>query len=278
MGAELAFRTNRGTLGQVDDIAKHNRFRATVATGGTITQVTSGGRVWNVHTFTGTGTFTVTEVGTDANIEYLIEAGGGGGGRYSGGGGGGGQVQSGEASVPVWTPTVRSYTVTVGGGGAGDTSNGANSVIQDIFTCSGGGRSISNVGGFNGGCGGGRQYNYAQTGTGIAGPPRQGFNGGYGGGGTAVAASTGNTAGGAGRSTTIRGTTEYFGGGGGSSGYGTGLGSGAGGIGGGGIGSMGGSNVNGTANTGGGGGSQVNSPFSGSGGSGIVIIRYPITA
>jgi len=278
MGAELAFRTNRGTLGQVDAIAKHSRFRATVATGGTITQVVSGGRTWNVHTFTGSSTFTISEVGTDLTVQYLIQAGGGGGGRYAGGAGGGGQVQSGEASVPVFLPTVRSYTITIGGGGAGDSTNGANSVIQDIFTCSGGGRSVSNVGGFNGGCGGGRQYNYAQTGTGIAGPPRQGYNGGYPGGGTAAAATTTSSVGGAGRSTTIRAATEYFGGGGGHSGYGTGLGTGAGGIGGGGPGSMGGTNVNGTANTGGGGGAQVNSPFGGTGGSGIIIIRYPITA
>ena len=250
----------------------------TVATGGTVTDISQSGRTWRVHTFTGNGTFTVTSVGTEPALQYLVQAGGGGGGRYSGGGGGGGLVQTGEASVSAWNASVRSFTVTIGGGGASDSTNGGNSTIQDVFTSSGGGRSVSNVGGFSGGCGGGRQYNFAQTGSGIAGPPRQGFDGGYGGGGTAAAASTGNTVGGAGRSTTIRGTTEHFGGGGGSSGYGTGLGSGGGGIGGGGNGSMGGSSaVHGAANTGGGGASQVNSPFGGNGGSGIVIIRYPIT-
>lgn len=271
MGAELAFRTNRGTLGQVDDIAKHSRFRATVATGGTITQVTSGGRTWNVHTFTGSGTFTISEVGTDLTVNYLVQAGGGGGQRYSGGGGGGGQVQSGEASAPVFTPSVRSYTVTIGAGG--NVGLGGNSSIQDVQTCSGGGNSVTNGTSASGGSGGGGQYNYG-PGTGIAGPPRQGFNGGFGGGGSGVAGTYSTNNGGNGRATTIRGSTEYFGGGASSSGLGTGVGGSSGGLGGGGN-----YNSPGGTNTGGGGGPSVNEePYNRPGGSGIIIIRYPITA
>jgi hypothetical protein len=58
------------------------------ATGGTVT--TSGS--FKIHTFTGNGTFTVTEVGSGyanaGKVEYLVVAGGGGGSGGRGGGGG----------------------------------------------------------------------------------------------------------------------------------------------------------------------------------------------
>ena len=57
-------------------------FTGTAATGGTIT--TDGD--YKVHTFTTSGTFTVTEAGTNAEVEYLVIAGGGGGCRRSTGG------------------------------------------------------------------------------------------------------------------------------------------------------------------------------------------------
>ena len=57
-----------------------------VATGGTIT--TDGD--FKVHTFTGSSTFTVTQLGDDGTVEYLVIAGGGGGGPRGGGGGGAG--------------------------------------------------------------------------------------------------------------------------------------------------------------------------------------------
>ena len=47
------------------------------ASGGTITEVTDGGVLYTVHTFTSTGTFTVTYGGT---IQYLVVGGGGAGG------------------------------------------------------------------------------------------------------------------------------------------------------------------------------------------------------
>jgi hypothetical protein len=200
-------------------------------------------------------------------MEYLVQAGGGGGQRYSGGGGGGGQIQSGEAGAPTFTPLPGSYTIVVG---AGSVSKGSASSIGSVVATEGGGHSVTNAAGVSGGCGGGRQYNYAPPGSGNAGPPRQGYDGGYGGGGTGAAATLSTNNGGAGRSTTIRGTTEYFGGGGGGCGYATGVGGTAGGIGGGGS-----YNTPGTANTGGGGGASLNDPpYSNAGGSGIVILRY----
>ena len=60
-----------------------------VATGGTITTVDTD---YKVHTFTGNGTFEVTQAGSgdNAGVGYLIVAGGGAGGSGSVGGGGGG--------------------------------------------------------------------------------------------------------------------------------------------------------------------------------------------
>ena len=58
----------------------------------TVTPTTDGD--YKIHRFTGTGTFTVSAVGSDATygdaVEYLIVAGGGGGGHQFGGGGGAG--------------------------------------------------------------------------------------------------------------------------------------------------------------------------------------------
>jgi hypothetical protein len=80
------------------------------ATGGTITTVDG----YKIHTFTQSGTFSVTAAPMGAMVEYLV-VGGGGGGQYSGtGGGGAGGVLYGSLVTPVGN-----CTVTVGGGGAG---------------------------------------------------------------------------------------------------------------------------------------------------------------
>ncbi len=103
------------------------------ATGGTIT--TSGGRT--IHTFTGSGTFAVTDAPIGFSVKYLVVAGGGGGG-YGGGGAGG--MRTGNLSL-----TSGSYTVTVGGGG-GIFVNGQNSVFATITSTGGGyGGSGNNV-------------------------------------------------------------------------------------------------------------------------------------
>ena len=84
----------------------------TVATGGTITTYTAnidgqGTKNYKVHTFTSSGTFAVSSVGTDATISVLCVGGGGGAGAYAsssgprfGGGGGAGGMEYYDYSVP----------------------------------------------------------------------------------------------------------------------------------------------------------------------------------
>lgn len=234
-----------------------------VATGGTVT--TDGD--YKVHTFTGTGGFTVTTTGNAAGsntVDYLIIAGGGPGGCYSGGAGGGAggyktsySAQGGgcaaASSVSVADGTL--YSVTVGAGGVYSSGYcphpsswwpGTDSSIFGITATGGGGaggeywagREVGGPGGSGGGgCGGGG-----------AGTSCEGYSGGSGcnaGGGGAGGAPAGNV-GGVGLASNISGSsvTRAWGG------------SGSGG-------------AAGTINTGAGGSGSM-----GSGGSGIVIIRY----
>ena len=154
------------------------------ATGGTIT--TCGN--FKIHTFTGPGTFTVTQVSSttaENTIGYQVVAGGGGGGggaggSYAGGGGGAGGFREGR-NVPVdnftASPlvanaptnavivTATSYPITVGAGGAGSACTGCipgtqgnTSTFSTISSAGGGGGGGSaDVGspGTNGGSGGG---------------------------------------------------------------------------------------------------------------------------
>ena len=147
-----------------------------IATGGTIT--TSGD--CKIHTFTGPGTFTVSQVSTTAAeniVSYSVVAGGGGGGKGGGGGGAGGyrEVKSpltpytaspldGYPSAPNRvTVSATAYPITVGGGGAGQTSStsskgttGNNSIFSTITSAGGGGAgSHDSVAGLTGGSGGG---------------------------------------------------------------------------------------------------------------------------
>ena len=103
-----------------------------VATGGTIT--TCGN--CKIHTFTGPGTFTVSNIScTPANniVSYLVVAGGGGGGAPDAGGGGAGGYRELKSPVTPYTAspldgypsapnrvtvTATSFPITVGGGGA----------------------------------------------------------------------------------------------------------------------------------------------------------------
>ena len=152
-----------------------------VATGGTIT--TSGN--CKIHTFTGPGSFTVSNASQTAPeniVSYLIVGGGGGGGGLGGGGGGGGfrefkaphqsyPVSPRNGSTPI-TVTAQVYPVTVGGGGPGqgyNSSNPASGVASTIFGLSsaggGGGGSGSNFpNGENGGSGGGGNGGYQGNG------------------------------------------------------------------------------------------------------------------
>ena len=177
-----------------------------VATGGTIT--TCGN--CKIHTFTGPGTFTVSNLSTTpANniVTYLVVGGGGGGGArwHSGGGGAGGfrEVKNpvtpytaspldGYPSAPNRvTLTATSYPITVGAGGSGGASCGNNNGTDgntstfSTITAALGGRggtygSTGNPGGSGGG--GGSSTGDTSGGTGNTPPttPAQGTNGGTG--------------------------------------------------------------------------------------------------
>jgi len=257
----------------------------TIASGGNISYYGD----YKIHTFLSSGNFIVTyEEDYDYSIEYLIVAGGGGGGAAlvsycaSGGGGAGGVVSGSFSSL-----SRGAYTVVVGSGGAEDT-NGSNSTFNSQIAYGGGrGGNTSHVGG-NGGCGGGGGAS-RYSGSKGPGTGSQGYNGGnyyyssyyyvgIGGGGGGMGEIGQNAAqsvpgrGGNGITSSITGSSVYYGGGGAGSQE---LGPGTGGLGGGG----GASNINGASNTGGGGaggrsGGTGNTAPGGTGGSGIVIIRY----
>jgi hypothetical protein len=275
-------------------------FVAPTATGGTLTTTVERGVTYRIHSFTTTGNnnFVVQSTGSWSEpMEYLIVAGGGSGHSDVAGGGGGGGYRTG-----FFTASAQTYVVTVGAGGVSNggnpSGNGGNSVLglPTPVTALGGGYGANwsaQPGGVGGSGGGGSGGNGASGpgGAGTVGPPRQGYEGSggattsnWGGGGGGATSFGSRQNGGAGFSTTIRGTTEYFsGGGGGGVDQGSGEPRGAGGIGGGGNGSFrlsggqsGPAPVAGTPNSGGGGGGHGCCGAGGDGGSGIVIIRYPI--
>lgn len=281
------------------------------ATGGTV--VTTDG--YRYHTFTSSGTFSVTK--GVADIEYLVVAGGGGStGRYGGGGGAGGLLQGTAASVSS------DVTITIGGGGAAG-PNGPGSARGDSGTNTtltggisltaigggAGGATDSNQTGLNGGSGGGGS-NGSAGGSGTSGQGNAGgagFGSGYtysyksggGGGAGAVGAngdpngSNGPGNGGDGRqfsdwaTATSTGDSGYYAGGGSGGGHNpfatTGVRNPGGAGGGGDSGIMGstGPGTDGQVNTGGGGGGYTttggnSSGSGGAGGSGIVILRYQV--
>ncbi|KND48104.1 MAG: hypothetical protein AB201_00700 [Parcubacteria bacterium C7867-006] len=247
----------------------------TCASGGTVT--TSGN--YKIHTFTASGTFTVTCPGT---VEYLIVGGGAGGaaGTSGGGGGGGGQVKSGSIAV-----SVTSYTVTLGNGGGGggnygsaggassfnsiSSAGGSGGAYDDLNgvsgTIGGGGGAWAGGGGSNPGTGTVSRGGYGDTNAGGGG----GGAGGNGGNGVNANPYVGGT-GGAGVSSSISGSSICYGGGGGGSSYNnSGPASCGGGIGA----ANAGNGAAGTANRGGGGGAG-RFGSGGAGGKGVVIIRY----
>lgn len=266
--------------------------------------VIENGVQYNVHTFTGTGSFTVAEAG---EIEYVIVAGGGGGGGWGGGGGGGGMITGSTVAASG------SYTVSVGGAGASLGRNpgyvyGGNGGDSSITGPSinltaiggGGGAPWSNSTGSTGGSGGGGSGNNTTrsgftAGQGYAGGTGPGttqsnpYLGHGGGGGAGEPGENGPSPrqrtiggkGGDGRCTTIKGFPMWFGGGGGA--HSPGAETSAVAYGGKGGGGLGGNYYNpfdaypGGTNTGGGGGGAYGASPNGTtgpGGSGIVIIRY----
>jgi hypothetical protein len=132
------------------------------ATGGSITQVADK----TIHTFTGSGTFRVTNP-TLTSVDYLMVGGGGGGGSGNGGGGGGGGAGLflSETGIPVNTTP---FAVTIGAGGVGSSAPATPNISQrgnsttvafpsgtKTATYGGGGASTQSGGGDPGGSGGG---------------------------------------------------------------------------------------------------------------------------
>ena len=265
-----------------------------------------------IATFTGPGTFCVTNEGTGSNqvVSHMVIAGGGGGGHDDGGGGGAGGFRENESPVTPYTQsplaggtavTISSASaipITVGAGGVGgvptvtcNATQGSSSIFSTITSAGGGlGGRGAPTGGPGGSGGGGGEAVPGGTGNTPPVSPSQGNNGGTGGGANAsaggggagavgsngISSPAGGGAGGAGVTTEINGSSVTRSGGGGGGGFNT---PGAGGSGGGGSGGKYPSTqaTAGTVNTGGGGGggSTNTGPRDGkSGGSGIVIIRY----
>jgi len=170
------------------------------ASGGT--ETTSGD--YKIHTFTGPGTFTVSNAGNSAGsskFDYMVVAGGGGGGNWASGGGGGGGFRESVPSPAAWTASpianpggaltasVQAYPVTVGGAGAGSGGPGAqngvkgsDSIFAGITSTGGGFGAGYNVIGGPGGSGGGGGHPNKAGGSGDDPDvtPNQGFPGGLG--------------------------------------------------------------------------------------------------
>ena len=136
---------------------------------------------YKIHTFTASGFFNVSSVGTeDDAFEVLLVAGGGGGGARAGAGGGAGgliHIPSGSS----WTNfSVDTYTVTIGAGGGGAIDgtygkglNGDDSTIGSLLTAKGGGGGAGfpyvtgDQNGNDGGSGGGFATYFTDSGAGI---------------------------------------------------------------------------------------------------------------
>ena len=174
----LIFNNSTGTVQVWDGSAWTNLTEQFSASGGTKT--TSGSKT--IHTFTSSGTFTVTS--NSANVRALIVGGGGSGGGQGGndgsGGGGGGLVRF-VTAIPV-SPSPGSYPIVIGSGGAsrGPGTNGGDGGSSSAFgnTSPGGGGGGSESpspragrpGGSGGGAGGYSGGGNA-TGTGDPGAP-----------------------------------------------------------------------------------------------------------
>jgi Predicted membrane protein len=139
--------------------------------------ITEDGVTYRVHEYTTVGgsAFTVTDLGSTGDIEYLVVGGGGGGSAgYAGNGGGG---AGGYVPGTTTLTDTGSLTVQVGAGGSGGLAtaagagrtgtNGNSSVFGDITAYGGGyggtglaadGRSLGAAGGSSGG--GGFWYSY----------------------------------------------------------------------------------------------------------------------
>jgi len=141
-------------------VAAHQPSRYNAATGGSVTTVSNyngTGQRWRVHTFTGSGTFTVQSA--DKPFRVLVVGGGGSGGSGNqvyapgGGGGAGGLIEHRSQTLKA-----QAYPVTVGVGGPAVCKapgyNGDPSSLGNVISVLGGGGGASHHGGPAGGRGG----------------------------------------------------------------------------------------------------------------------------
>jgi len=176
-----------------------------IATGGSETICGN----FKIHTFTGPGTFTVSQVSATAaenTVGYQVVAGGGGGvSNQSGAGGGGGFREGRNAPIDNFTAsplvanaptnavtvTAQAYPITVGAGGAVQASHpqpgnaGSDSIFSTITAAGGGAGGARSGAGGNGGSGGGTGAckgapNVGGTGNTPSVSPAQGQDGGSG--------------------------------------------------------------------------------------------------
>jgi len=196
------------------------------ATGGVISDYSSGPKFYRAHVYTSSGVFDVSAVGSYGNtVEFLVVGGGGGGGfgGNAGGGGGAGGLRTnltGHPKAPNESPFTVStspgqYTVTVGGGGDGTRGQGGNGTPSvfgpgPLTSQGGGGGGGPNSGGTTGGSGGG-------GGTHPGGGPKAGGDGNKVTGSSTAAPTQGNPGG---TGNHVAGSWEGGGGGGGAGGAG----------------------------------------------------------
>jgi flagellin-like protein len=298
-----------------DLLPTSDHFCKPILIGGNVSEIEVNGIIYNVHIFDNVGLNSLQAfVPSDFKIDILIVAGGGGGGAVSGGGGGAGGLIFEENFII----TFGDHSVFVGNGGIGGIdqhtrgSNGDDSYFNDLVAIGGGGGgSITNRTGLDGGSGGGANSRPSAQGGVALNSGLQGNDGGYANGSNSTSSGSGSGGGGFSESGydtpnewdaadggagwnginyfgTDFGDNGWFagGGGGGYSNHSNGneyeRSRGDGGQGGGGNGSTASTNgQNGLNNTGsgGGGGGYNGGNFTGGnggkGGSGIIIIRYP---
>jgi hypothetical protein len=267
------------------------------ATGGDVSYVVQGSKIYRKHSFLTSGVLTVLQGDGGRQFEYLLVGGGASGGSGLGGGGGAGGVLPGLITLPAGL-----YPLTVGVGGA-STAFGptpglpGNPTMAFGKTALGGGRGgsydsqVGGVGGSGGG-GGGCSSGTSAGGLGTAGQGFPGGIGGFSGGSTHYGGGGGGASqqgqpftaakGGDGGDGILWGGSWYAGGGGGSGRKNPGGGtSGAGGLGGGGRGAGSDTTITtpGTDGTGGGGGGadyESGQNVGGKGGNGVVAIMYEV--
>lgn len=275
-----------------DITINNNSCVVQTCSGGTESNISSGGNNYKLHVFTSSGTINCP---SSVNAEVLVVAGGGGGGWRHAGGGGAGGFLTGNMTI-----NAGNQNVVVGSGGNGSPneltdingSNGNNSSFGSFVAIGGGGGGGNSSQGKSGGSGGGGS-NGTRGGSATSGQGNRGGNqnngngccyawGNGGGAGSQGGDSSGNagSAGGSGSSSSITGATVYYAGGGGG---GNGSGSStilSGGTGGGGNGGTNGvactAGTDGTGGGGGAGGAGGSTQPGCKGGSGIVIVRYKI--